>query len=444
MNPAAVLLPSFPGVEAPDWVRRFLARGGAGLTLFAGNVAGPELLAGLTAALRAERPGAVLAIDEEGGDVTRLEAADGSSYPGNAALGAVDDVDLTAGVARAIGADLVAVGVDWNLAPVADLNVPGNPVIGVRSFGRDPSLVARHVAAFVRGLQEAGVAACAKHFPGHGDTEQDSHRELPTVRGDLEAALEPFRAAVTAGVRTVMIGHLRVPSLGDDAATVNPRAVGVLREELGFGGVVVSDALDMEGIGGAARLEEVAVRALAAGVDALCLGPAIGEQGVAAVEEAVRAAVASGELPEERLAEAAARLAQLAEWTSAGVGVEADRAVGAEAARRALTESGDVRVSPGAAVVELVPPANVAAGEHAHAFDGARIVREGEPVPEADVYVVRDAHRHAWMRQAADRTTAVVVEVGLPEWRPARSRGYLATCGRSRVSLDAARERLGL
>lgn len=443
MNPAAVLLPSFPGPEAPDWVRRFVADGGGGITLFAGNAAGREQLAELGATLRAERGDVLLAIDEEGGDVTRLEAVEGSSSPGNAALGAVDDVELTAAVGRSIGAELAAAGVGWNLAPVADVNVPGNPVIGVRSFGADPALVARHVAAFVAGLQEAGVAACAKHFPGHGATEQDSHRELPTVKGDLEAGLDPFRAAVAAGVLSVMTGHLRVPVLGDKPATLNPRAIRLLRDGLGFDGVVVTDALDMQAVGGVARIEDAAVRALAAGADAICLGPAAGEREVAAVDAAVRDAVASGRLAEERLAEAASRVARLAARVPAG-GAAPDPAAGVGAARRALLAVGDLVLSPGARIVELVAPANIAAGEHAHRFDGARPVREGEEVPEADVYVVRDAHRHAWMRAAADRPDAVVVEVGLPEWRPARSRGYLATRGRSRVSLEAARERLGL
>jgi len=441
---AALLFPSFAGPEPPEWARRFLAEGGGGLTLFADNVAGREQLAALTASLRAEKADALLAIDEEGGDVTRLEASAGSSYPGNAALGAVDDVELTATVARAIGADLAAAGVDWNLAPVADVNVPGNPVIGVRAFGDDPALVARHTAAFVTGLQDAGVAACAKHFPGHGATEQDSHRELPVVTGELETGLAPFRAAVAAGVRSIMTAHVRVPALGDEPATVNARAIRLLRDELGFDGVVVTDALDMKGIsGGAGGVEEAAVDALAAGADALCLGPAVGPDELASIDAAIAAALRTGWLDEARLGEAAERVAGLAAWT-AGRGEPADRGAGLGAARRALLALGDVSVARGARVVELVPPANIAAGEHLHRFDGAVLVREGEPVPDAEVYVVRDAHRHAWMRAAADCPGAVVVEVGLPEWRPSRSRGYVATWGRSRVSLEAARERLGL
>src|SRR5204863_10134083 len=125
--------------------------------------------------------------------------------------GAVDDISLTEQVAAAIARELRAVGVNVNLAPVADANTnPEGPIVGVRAFGSDPELVARHVAAYVRGTQGAGVAACAKHFPGHGDTEQDSHLELPTSAGDLAAGLVPFRAAVEAGVKAVMTAHIRV------------------------------------------------------------------------------------------------------------------------------------------------------------------------------------------------------------------------------------------
>ena len=197
---AACLQPSFPGHVVPEWVARWLERGLGGITLFAYNVGDPGQLAELTAALRAERPELLISIDEEGGDVTRLEAEHGSSYPGNLALGAVDDVALTEAVASAIAGELASAGVNLNLAPVADANTnPLNPVIGVRSFGSDPDLVARHVAAFVAGTQRQGVAACAKHFPGHGDTAADSHRELPVIGGDLDGALLPFRAAIARG-----------------------------------------------------------------------------------------------------------------------------------------------------------------------------------------------------------------------------------------------------
>ena len=444
MNAKAVLFPSFRGDEPPDWVRRFLSEGGGGITLFADNVRDRDSLGRLTALLRSEQPGALLAIDEEGGDVTRLEASDGSSYPGNAALGAVDDTSLTEAVAASIGADLAAVGVNWDLAPVADVNVAGNPVIGVRSFGADDDLVARHVAAFVVGVQGEGVAACAKHFPGHGATEQDSHFELPTVAGDAAAGLEPFRAAISAGVQTIMTAHVRVPSFGDEPATVNPRVLSLLRDDLAFDGVVISDALEMKGLSAEAGVEEGAVRALVAGVDALCVGHDLGGEAVDAIANAVTSAVESGRLAEERLFEAVERIGRVVSWTAERAAGAADHRVGLAAARRAILAEGDVRVGKGARVVELAADANIAAGEHCHSLHGAELVREGDPVPGAAVYVVRDAHRHRWMQDVADRLGVVVVEVGLPVWRPVRSRGYVATHGRSRVSLEAAREVLGL
>ena len=431
---AAVLLPSFPGTKPPDWIRRFLAAGGGGVTLFSYN--GPDY-GPLNAALRAERPDLLIAIDEEGGDVTRLESDEGSSFPGNAALGAIDDVAATESVAEAIGARLAAAGINWNFAPVADVNVPGNPVIGVRSFGSDAALVARHTAAYVRGLQRTGVAACAKHFPGHGSTEQDSHLELPTVTADLEAGLEPFRAAVAAGAKSVMTAHIRVPAYGELPATINVPLLDLLRAD--FDGVIVSDALEMKGLSGAVGIEQAAVLALEAGCDALCVGHDVHDEAVAAIAVAISAGVSR-----ERLEEAASRVRRLAEWATLGARQVPDTCLDRDVARRAVTLVGDVRVPKGARIVELSPVANIAAGEHTHTLNGSTFVREGEPVPDADVYIVRDAHRHAWMREAADRPDAVVVEVGLPEWHPCRARGYIATRGRSRVSLDAAREVLGL
>ena len=434
----ATLFPSFPGTEPPDWVRRFLADGGGGITLFAYNLPGLE---SLTASLRSERDDVLLAIDEEGGDVTRLEVATGSSYPGNAALGVVDDVDLTREVAAEIGSDLAAAGVNWNLAPVADVNVPANPVIGVRSFGSDPALVARHTAAYVEGVQSAGVAACAKHFPGHGSTEHDSHLELPVMQGDIEAGLEPFRAAIAAGVQSVMTAHIRVPAFGDAPATVNPRLVQeLLREQLGFDGVVMADALEMKGVSASIGFARAAVLALEAGCDALCVGHDLHEE---AVDEIV-AAIAAG-VSTERLTEAAGRIARMAAWAKTRERrSRSERRSGIDAARRALISTGDVAVGRDATVVELSPTPNIAAGVHAHRFDSAHLVFESDPVPTADVYVVRDAHRHAWMRDAVDDSGAVVVEVGLPVWRPSHVRGYLATYGRSQASVAAARERLGL
>jgi beta-N-acetylhexosaminidase len=431
---SACIFPSFPGDRPPDWVRRFLAGGGGGIVLFAYNVPSRDRLAALCAGLRSERDDVLLAIDEEGGDVTRLEWDTGSSYPGGAALGAVDDPALTEGVAASIAAELAGVGVNWNLAPVADVNVPANPVIGTRAFGSDAARVARHVAAWVRGLQSRHVAACAKHWPGHGSTEQDSHLELPTLIGNVEEGLEPFRAAIAAGVQSIMTAHIRVHDL---PATIDPAIVqGLLRDRLGFEGVVMADALEMKAVSETYGVERSAVRALAAGVDALCVGHDLGEEAV----DRIRAALVA-EVDESRLREAAARIARLAEWARPSAG-DADHAGAAAAAGRALRVEGDVTLSPASVIVELRPRANIAAGEAEHRLGGALVVREGEPVPAADVYVVRDAHRHLWMRQAADVPGAVVVETGLPVWRPEHTRGYVATYGGGRASLEAAEEAL--
>jgi beta-N-acetylhexosaminidase len=432
----ACVFPSFPGTEAPDWARRFLADGGGGIVLFAYNVPSPEELRELCASLRTEREDVLLAIDEEGGDVTRLEWRTGSSYPGGAALGFVDDVGTTTEVAASIAGELAAAGVNWNLAPVADVNVPGNPVIGARAYGDDPALVARHVAAFVRGTQSCHVAACAKHFPGHGATTQDSHLELPTVLGDVEDGLEPFRAAIAAGVKTIMTAHVRVPALDEAPATLSRRIVhGLLREKLGYDGVVLADALEMKAVSATFGVEESGVRALSSGVDALCVGHDLGE----GVVEAICLALAA-HVPESRLREAAARIEAVGRWAKPEAGL-VDRSIGAAAARRALEARGETSFAAPPRVVELRATANIAAGEAQHSL-AAVVVREHEPVPPADVFVVRDAHRHAWMRAAADVPGAVVVETGVPLWQPGAARGHIATHGGSRASYEAAAELL--
>jgi beta-N-acetylhexosaminidase len=427
---ARCIFPSFSGTVVPDWVKRFLAAGGGGIVLFAYNIPSREALAELCTALRAEREDVLLALDEEGGDVTRLEWGSGSSYPSAAGLGAIDDPAVTEAVGASIAAELASVGVNWNFAPVADVNVPENPVIGARAYGDEAELVARHVAAFVRGTQSRGVAACAKHFPGHGSTHQDSHLELPELVGDVDAGLSPFRSAIDAGVASIMTAHVRVDDL---PATVDAALIqGLLRQELGFDGVVIADALEMKGLSALFAPGEAAVRAVSAGCDALIVGHDLHEE---AVDE-VRSALAA-QVPEERLHEAATRIERLAAWARPRAdGI--DREAGASAARSAVRVEGDVRLNGSSRIVELRPVANIAAGEAEHGL--GEVVREGEPVPPADVYVVRDAHRHAWMREAADVEGVVVIETGPPVWRPTRARGYVATYGGGRASLDAARD----
>ena len=458
---AGTLLAGFAGTTVPDSLKPWLDLGLGGVCLFARNVESREQLSALTAELQALRPGLVISIDEEGGDVTRLEAGEGSSYPGNWALGVVDDVSLTERVAASIGAELRMVGVNLDLAPVADVNVnPLNPIVGVRSFGADPELVARHVAAFVTGLQSSGVAACVKHFPGHGDTVEDSHLELPTVERDdgaMAAALLPFRAAIDTRVRAIMTAHIRVVGLDDAPGTLSHAVLsGVLRGELGFDGVIVSDALEMRAVSGTVGVEEGAVRSLAAGADSLCLGHDLEPDGVHA---AIVAAVAAGRLAEDRLRDAAGRVASLTAAPSEPMAPDAG--IGLDAARRALRVDGEIGLDRPPVVVELVPEASIAAGDAAHgladALDGAEVLRfSAEPLDcravaaeQFDrqlVIVVRDAHRYDWERQTVEAllesaSDGVVVEVGVPVWKPDTER-YVATHGQGRANLAAVAELL--
>ena len=374
----AVLIPPFPGGQEPSWVRAALGDGLGGVTLFGSNVQDRQQLAALTASLRSAAIEPVIAIDEEGGDVTRISHQTGSDYPGNAALGAIDDTDLTRSVYAALGADLAALGVNLNLAPAVDVNTAAdNPVIGTRSFGADPALVARHAAAAVVGLQSAGVAACAKHFPGHGSTTLDSHLVLATVDAPMSVLrardLPPFAAAIAAGVRAIMPSHLRVPELtGDLPASLSRRAqTDLLRGELGFTGVIVSDGLEMRAVSEPYGIPEAAVRAVIAGTDLLCLGRDQDQLSFLAVKAALVEAVRSGRLPGSRLEEAAARVAQLREWTAAAAETAAVGAASAGAAASGAAAGDQVRIPAQArtATAGTRPPSISGAGRPAP--DGA-------------------------------------------------------------------------
>jgi beta-N-acetylhexosaminidase len=244
-----------------------------------------------------------------------------------------------------------------------------------------------------------------------------------------------------------MTAHVRFTAVDDEPATLSSRWIGLLRSTLGFGGVVMTDALEMQGAGGPTGVEEAAVRALAAGADALCLGADLSLEQVGRVHRAIVEAVRAGRLAEERVHQAAERVAGLAAWIS--LRALTDREAGAEAARRALRVEGDPSLGADPLVVELWPEATIAAGPAHHGLGeilGGRAVRlhEGDPLPplEGDtVVVVRDAHRHAWQRELVPPGT-VVVETGVPKWRPPDARGYVATYGAGRANLEAAAERL--
>ncbi|MGW4295100.1 glycoside hydrolase family 3 N-terminal domain-containing protein [Micromonospora chersina] len=467
------LLAAYPGPVPPDWAVDLLADGLAGHTLFGTNIHDPAQVAATTAALRAGRPDVLIAIDEEGGDVTRLAHATGSPYPGNAALGAVDDVTLTRQVYAAIGAELAALGINLDLAPTVDVNTADeNPVIGTRSFGADPARVAAHSAAAVAGLQSAGVAACAKHFPGHGATVADSHYELPTV--DVPPAvlrerdLPPFAAVVDAGVRAVMTAHIRVPALTGDGPATFSRAVLVdlLRREYGFTGAVITDALEMKGAALAAGgVGPAAVRALAAGADLLCIGAKVDADLVAHVVEEIVAALDDGRLDRARVEEAAGRAAELAAWTAAGgTAATTPDGLGYAAALRAVRVEGDITGLAAPLVVQVHAASTIAEGRVPWGLGphlaGAEVVRAvaGETDPDElrrlagerpIVLVGRHLHRLPGARELVEALAAThpvtVVEMGWPGgWRPAGARAFVTTYGASHANGRAAAQVLGL
>ena len=272
---------AFAGSELPrSAAKRIHEDGVAGVTLFrVHNVVDPSQIRTLTAAIQEARPAGepalLIAADQEGGQLIGLGSGT-TQFAGAMALGATGDEELAERVAGATGRELRALGVNVNYAPVCDVaNNPANPALGIRSFGDDPEAVGRLAAATVRGLQREGVAATAKHFPGAGDTTADPHHELPLVRRTnaelAERELVPFRAALAAGARMVMAGHVVLPGQNDDLPGSLSAAVlrDLLRGQLQFAGVTVSDALDMRALAqGSAQIVD-AIVALRAGEDVL-------------------------------------------------------------------------------------------------------------------------------------------------------------------------------
>ncbi|MEV5831310.1 glycoside hydrolase family 3 N-terminal domain-containing protein [Spirillospora sp. NPDC052242] len=284
-----------------------------GLIYFPENFGSPEETAAQSNALqKASKIPLVLGVDEEQGIVTRTPFI--TRFPGNMALGATADPAQARAAARVTGAELRAVGINLDYAPVADVNVnPRNPVIGVRSFGSDPARVSQMVTGAVQGYQDAGVAAVAKHFPGHGDTATDSHSGLPVIEHDPDTWRKvdapPFEAAIAAGVDAIMTAHIELPKLdgsGDPATLSRNVLTGLLRERLGYDGVITTDSLRMEGVRTKYGDGAVAVRAVQAGADQLLMPPDLPEA-YGAVVDAVR----SGKITERRLDASVTRILRL-------------------------------------------------------------------------------------------------------------------------------------
>jgi len=346
-----LLMFGFEGTTPEELPAELIAQS-SGVILFKRNILSAEQLRALTDAIRAvpreDGLAPLIALDQEGGPVSRL-AGIGTTTPSAMALGAAHDPTLTQLMYGIVGDELAALGVSLDLAPVADVNNnPNNPVVGTRSFGDDPTAVSMHVQTAIRGLRGAGVAATAKHFPGHGDTTVDSHLDLPTIPHDLARMrmleLVPFAGAIAERVDVVMTAHVLFPAVepGDVPATLSPAILtGLLRNELGFEGLICTDCMEMNAIAERFSPEEAAFRAVSAGADLVLFSHTVNR--VRAAHSALCTAVLDGTLAHERVRRSLERVrslrARLAHKPPALelVGSAAHQSAALEAARRAIT-----------------------------------------------------------------------------------------------------------
>jgi beta-N-acetylhexosaminidase len=381
------LLRSFTGTApTPGILGAIRARSTSGVTLFrAKNVESPGQLRALTAELQAARPAGdpplIVALDQEGGQLQAVGSSleqgaerGATAWPGNLAIAATGSVDLARRTGVAIGLELAAMGANVDFAPVCDLlDDPRNPVMGTRTFGDSPALAAQFAAAFVRGMQSVRVGATLKHLPGHGAVAGDSHLSLPVLDIDEDRLrareLAPFRAGISAGARLVMLGHLAVPALTGNRSVPATLAVEVagnlVRDELGFRGVTITDALDMGALATFGRLPELAVLAAAAGNDLLLSAHPtdLEDEAVAALAAAMR----SGRLDLAVSKAAARRIRTLRRWLAGGPGQPAlsvvgsveHRALAREIAERSITllrdREGLLPVDPGRHIDVVTP-----------------------------------------------------------------------------------------
>jgi beta-N-acetylhexosaminidase len=326
--PGQLLFVGFQGLQAPHLLLDCVRAGRiGGVVLFKRNLETPAQARELIASLHAAAPAAaplLVAIDQEGGRVQRLRDP-WTEWPSMRRVAERGDPAATAAVATALARELRDLGIALDFAPVVDVDTnPANPVIGDRSFGRTPEEVARHACAFIEALQAGGVAACAKHFPGHGDTDQDSHHALPRLDHDLarlrRVELPPFRAAIEAGVASVMTAHVLLPRLDPERpATLSPAALALLREEIGYDGVVFSDDLEMRAVADRFPIRDRVLGALHAGVDALlvCSDLALWHEALRVLEAAPPALL---EAPLRRVAALKARFAGAGALRAASAG----------------------------------------------------------------------------------------------------------------------------
>ena len=314
-----LIMVGFDGIQVGEEIKAHIGqRFVGGVVLFGRNIQSPQQVARLTNELQrlagetARQIPLLIAIDQEGGAVTRLKNG-ATILPGNMALGATDSTELAERAGEVTGVELTAVGINLNFAPVMDVNNnPHNPVIDRRSFGESPELVSRLGTAYIRGLQRNGVLGTAKHFPGHGDTTVDSHTDLPTVRHDLKRfqaiELKPFRAAIDAGVAAIMTAHIVYPALDPNLPATLSRAIltDLLRNNLGFDGLLITDDMEMKAIADRYPAGEAAVMAIEAGADiVLALWTSLQQ---IEVYNALLSAVKSGRISEARVDQSVRRI----------------------------------------------------------------------------------------------------------------------------------------
>ncbi|HEY8425540.1 MAG TPA: beta-N-acetylhexosaminidase [Limnochordales bacterium] len=431
-----------PGPEVEELIRRYHV---GGVILFARNVVDPVQVARLTNALQemalssGARVPLLVSVDQEGGLVARLTRG-ATVFPGNMALGAADSETLAYRAGLWTARELRAVGIHQNYAPALDVNNnPANPVIGVRSFGESPHRVAALGVAMIRGLQDGGVLATAKHFPGHGDTAVDSHIDLPTVPHPMERLREvelvPFEAAIQAGVASIMTAHVTFPAVDPTPglpATLSPRVLtDLLRETMGFEGLLVTDAIEMGAIAKRFGIEDAAVRAVQAGADVVLVGwPQDWTLAIRVARRLVEAA-RSGEIPATRLDEAVSRVMAAKERVGLldgdprvdvaavpqRVGSPEARSAALEAARRSVTRVADpngfVPLGEGRRLLVVVPRIQDLTGVEdrgAHTTGlGAALAKVGFQVEERTYPLAIQATEAERLLQDVDGWDAVVV-----------------------------------
>lgn len=305
----------FEGYSLPDSMKKMIDQNHVGgVILFERNIDSPEQVVKLTDELRSLSASIFIAVDQEGGRVSRFHFLE---YDSSLSLAGSGNSRYVYESCRRMAGELKALGINMNLAPVLDVNTNfKNPVIGDRSFGSDPAVVAEYGKAAVLGFEESGIIACGKHFPGHGDTSEDSHKSLPIVRCTGErirqVELRPFKSAIDCGLSAVMTAHVLYPELDDVPATFSDTIVtGLLRNELGFDNIIITDDLEMGAISKNYDIEKISVSALLAGTDILLICKSLHLQKL--LLEYVSMALEKGELSEERICSSYTRINKIKE-----------------------------------------------------------------------------------------------------------------------------------